>query len=137
MAVGPSLRQFHAHQAIHNGGMTGALSRTVDLMDTLKTGDLEQANEVLDDLLDYWKTRIIAHADAEENGFYAEIVERDPEMGENITKLTRDHDLMKIIVADIEQLRESDGLSDEVMQKLQALIVVNEIHSRDEERLLF
>ncbi|MNP80019.1 hypothetical protein D3C76_1779860 [compost metagenome] len=58
-------------------------------------------------------------------------------MQETITKLTRDHDLLRIIVADIHQLRQSEGLSSEVLHKLQSLIVVNEIHSRDEERLLF
>jgi hypothetical protein len=40
-------------------------------------------------------------------------------------------------VNDIEELRAEDGLSPSVLHKFHALKVVNEIHSRDEERLLF
>lgn len=137
MATGPSLKQLHAHQAIHHGGIAGAIQKTGDLIETLKIGDLHQANAVLDDLLDYWETRIIAHADSEESGFYQEIEDKDPAKHDVITALKRDHELMKMIIADIHQLRQEEGLSHEVMRKLQALIVVNEIHSRDEERLLF
>lgn len=137
MAVGPSLRQLHAHKAIHNGGMAGAVSKTDQVLECLENGDTELANALADDLLQYWENRIIGHADAEEEGFYREIVKGNASMQETITKLTRDHDLLRIIVADIHQLRQSEGLSSEVLHKLQSLIVVNEIHSRDEERLLF
>jgi hypothetical protein len=137
MPVGPSLRQLHAHKAIHEGGLSGALSKTEDVIHALKAGDLELANEAADELLDYWETRIIAHADSEEDGFYQEVVDRDPAKQELVTKLIRDHDLMRTIAADIRELRKSEGLSHDVMMKLHALIIVNEIHSRDEERLLF
>ncbi|MDW0118183.1 hypothetical protein QTL97_14720 [Sporosarcina thermotolerans] len=56
--------------------------------------------------------------------------------GEAIIQLTRDHDLIRIIVKDIEELREPEKISPTVLQKFYALLVVNEIHSRDEERLL-
>lgn len=137
MAVGPSLRQLHAHQGIHNGGLSGAVDKTETMELLLEKGNVELANQALDELLDYWETRIISHADSEEDGFYQEIVDQDGAMQETITKLIRDHDLLRIIVADIHKLRETEGLSDNVRQRLQALIVVNEIHSRDEERLLF
>jgi len=137
MGVGPSLRQPHAHHAIHEGGVVGAVNRTEDVLTALKHGELEQANMLLDDLLDYWETRIIAHADSEESGFYQEFVDRDSSMQETITKLIRDHDLMRMIVADIHQLRKEEGINEDVVRKVQALIVVNEIHSREEERELF
>lgn len=138
MGVGPSLRQRHAHHAIHEGGYTGAVNKTDDVIIALQQGEIEQANMLLDDLLDYWQTRIIAHADAEETGFYQEFVDRDPDMQDTITKLVRDHDLMRMIVADIHQLRKAEaGISEEIVRKLQALIVINDIHSREEERELF
>ena len=87
--------------------------------------------------MDYWKTRVISHADAEEDGFYGEIVEQQPELKDAVTQLTRDHDLIRIIVKDIEEIRKKDGISPAVLQRFQALIIVNEIHSREEERLLF
>ena len=137
MAVGPSLRQRHAHQAIHHGGLAGALSMTEDVFELLAHGAKEQANEAVEELLDYWQTRILSHAEAEEEGFYPEIVASKPEWKTEIVKLTRDHELMRLLVADIRRLREEEGLSGEVLRKLQALIAVNEIHSREEERLLF
>lgn len=134
---GPALKQLQAHRAIHEGGLTGAVSRTEDLVEALQEEDLKAANEVADDLIDYWKTRVISHADAEEEGFYRDVLEEQPELQEAITQLTRDHDLLRIIVNDIEELRKAEGLSPAVLQKLYALLVVNEVHSREEERLLF
>lgn len=137
MPVGPSLRQLHAHQAIHEGGLAGAIHRTEIFHQLLLQGEVELANAALDEVLDYWETRIISHADAEEDGFYQEVVERQPALQDTVTQLIRDHDLLRIIVADIHQIRLDQGLAPEIMPKLEALIVVNKIHSRDEERLLF
>ncbi|MHA6259423.1 hypothetical protein ACXYMX_05845 [Sporosarcina sp. CAU 1771] len=134
---GPALRQLHAHRAIHEGGLSGAISKTSNMMDYLKQGDLETAEKAANDLIDYWKTRVISHADAEESGFYLEIANENPELKESITMLTRDHDLLRIIVKDIEEIRETEGLSPEVLHRFHSLMVINEIHSRDEERLLF
>ena len=106
-------------------------------MDFLKQGDLELAYQAADDLIEYWKTRVISHADAEEQGFYGEVAERNPDLKDAVIQLTRDPDLLRIMVKDIEQLREEENLSPAVLHKFHALIVVNEIHSRDEERMLF
>lgn len=137
MAVGPSLRQLHAHHAIHEGGIAGAIEKTELYEQLIQKNEQELAGEALEELLDYWETRIISHADAEEDGFYQEVVERNPDLQNTITKLMRDHDLLRIIVKDIRQLREADGLVPEIMKMLESLIIVNEIHSRDEEKFLF
>ncbi|MDW0110402.1 hemerythrin domain-containing protein [Sporosarcina aquimarina] len=135
--AGPALKQLHSHRAIHEGGLSGAIGKTEMLIDFLQQGDQKNAERAANDLVDYWKTRVISHADAEEEGFYLEIVNEDPSMDKSITQLTRDHDLIRIIVRDIEELRETEGISPTVLQKFYALLVVNEIHSREEERLLF
>lgn len=137
MAVGPSLRQLHAHHAIHEGGIAGAIQKTEIYQQLFLREEMEVAGEALEELLDYWETRIISHADAEEDGFYQEVVERQPDLQDAVKKLIRDHDLLRIIVADIREMIKVEGLVPEIMKKLEALIVVNEIHSRDEERLLF
>ena len=134
---GPALRQLHSHKAIHEGGLSGAVMKTDDLIEYVEQGETEMVQQACDHLLDYWKTRVISHADAEEEGFYTEVVDNDASMQSTITQLTRDHDLMRIIVDDIEKLRETEGLSPTVLQKFYALLVVNEIHSREEERMLF
>lgn len=135
--AGPALKKLHSHRAIHEGGLSGAVSKTDGMMEFLKQGDLALANQAADDLIEYWKTRVISHADAEEQGFYGEVAERNPDLKDTVVQLTRDHDLLRIIVKDIEQLREDENLSPAVLHRFHALIVVNEIHSRDEERMLF
>lgn len=135
---GPALRQLHSHKAIHEGGLSGAIMKTDDLLEYVEQGETEMVGQACDHLLDYWKTRVISHADAEEEGFYKQMVEEKPELERDIIQLTRDHDLMRILVADIEALREEDpAVTPEILQKFQGLIVVNELHSREEERLLF
>lgn len=134
---GPALKQLHSHHAIHEGALAGAIDKTNDMMDYLKKGDLETANKAADALIDYWLTRIIAHADSEEAGFYDEVATKKPELKNTVLQLTRDHDLLRIIVKDIEELRATENLSPGVLHRFHSLLVVNEIHSRDEERLLF
>lgn len=133
---GPALKQLQAHRAIHEGGLSGAVGKTELLIEFLQEGDMKSADRAADELIDYWKSRVISHADAEEEGLYLEIKKENPELEEAILQLTRDHDLLRIIVEDIEKLRETEKLSPTVLQKFYALLVVNEIHSRDEERLL-
>ncbi|MEK3933948.1 hemerythrin domain-containing protein [Sporosarcina sp. FSL W7-1349] len=134
--TGPALKQLHSHRAIHDGGLSGATDKTEVMMDFLRQGDLKSANEAADELIDFWITRVISHADAEEEGLYKDIAEQNPNLKEAIIQLTRDHDLLRIIVKDIQELREQEELSPNVLHKFHALLVVNEIHSRDEERML-
>ncbi|GKV66438.1 MULTISPECIES: hemerythrin domain-containing protein [unclassified Sporosarcina] len=135
---GPALRQLHSHRAIHEGGLSGAVMKTEDLVEYLQQGDQQMAGRACDELLDYWKTRVISHADAEEEGLYKEILSENPELEKDIIQLTRDHDLMRLAVQDIDTLREEDSvITPEIMQKFYGLMVINELHSREEERLLF
>lgn len=133
---GPSLKQLHAHHAIHEGALSGAIEKTEEVEDLLRQKEFAVARQAADHLLDYWETRIIAHANAEEEGFYQEMAEKHPHLEPVIPKLTRDHDLMRIIAADVRALLAKEGLTYEVMKHFHALLVVNSIHSRDEERLL-
>ncbi|MCK8489370.1 hemerythrin domain-containing protein [Paenibacillus sp. MBLB2552] len=137
MPVGPSLRQRHAHQAIHAGGLAGALSKTEEVEGLFASGDLEMADQATEELLEYWESRILSHADAEEDGFYQEVVEKYSALQETVLQLKRDHELMRIVVKNIRHLRETSGFSKVILHKLYALLEINEIHSQEEERLLF
>lgn len=134
---GPALKQLHSHHAIHEGGLSGAIQKTNNFLELLRSRELEAANLAADNLLDYWETRVISHADAEESGFYQEKVEENPALRDVVIKLERDHDLLRIISKDIKEIRNEHGLNEAVIQRFYALLTVNEIHSRDEERLLF
>ncbi|WOV88645.1 hemerythrin domain-containing protein [Sporosarcina oncorhynchi] len=133
---GPALKQLHAHRSIHEGGLSGAVTKTELMIEFLQEGDMKSADRAADELIEYWKSRVISHADAEEEGLYLDIKKENPELETAIIQLTRDHDLIRIIVKDIEELRETEKISPTVLQKFYALLVVNEVHSRDEERLL-
>ncbi|WP_026907372.1 hypothetical protein [Paucisalibacillus globulus] len=135
---GPSLKQLHAHHAIHAGALAGAIAKTEQLKQFILDRNQEQIKNAVYDLIDYWETRIISHADAEEeeDGFYEEILEWKPQLKDEVTALKRDHTILRIITQEIRDIMVQDGYTDNVLDKFLALIIVNEIHSRDEERIL-
>ncbi|AMX84352.1 hypothetical protein GS3922_12145 [Geobacillus subterraneus] len=133
---GPSLRKLEAHRSIHHGAFAEA-KRLTELLETLYTdGRCEHAAEVADALVEHWETRIIAHAEAEEEGFYREKAEERKELSETIAQLKRDHDMMRTLIAEIRQ-RLSEQIDREVLTRFHALLHINRIHSADEEALLF
>lgn len=134
---GPSLRQLHAHHAIHQGGLSGAITKTEELEELLAAREFEVANQAAEHLIEYWETRILSHADAEEEGFYEDMISLNSDLLHAVTHLKRDHDLLRIIVRDVKETLREEGIVPEVMQRFHALLVLNAIHSRDEERLLF
>lgn len=134
---GPSLRQLHAHHAIHQGGLSGAVAKTEEVEELLEAREFEVAHQAAEHLIEYWETRIISHADAEEDGFYQEMAGKNPGLQDAVLRLARDHDLLRIIVQDVKAMLAEQGLTPEVVQQFHALLVVNAVHSRDEERLLF
>ncbi|QSF43782.1 hypothetical protein [Paenibacillus tianjinensis] len=134
---GPSLRQLHAHHAIHQGGLSGAVAKTEEVEELLEAREFEVARQAADHLIEYWETRILSHADAEEDGFYQEMAENNPNLQDTVLRLTRDHELLRIIVKDVKARLSEEGLTPEVLHQFHALLVLNAIHSREEERLLF
>lgn len=134
---GPSLRQLHAHHAIHQGGLSGAIGKTEEMEELLEAKEFEVAHQAAEHLIEYWETRIISHADAEEDGFYQEMAGKNPGLQDAVLRLARDHDLLRIIVQDVKVMLAEEGLTPEVVHQFHALLVVNAVHSRDEERLLF
>ncbi|MEK3686963.1 hemerythrin domain-containing protein [Paenibacillus sp. FSL R10-2736] len=134
---GPSLRQLHAHHAIHQGGLSGAIAKTEEMEELLEAKEFEVAHQAAEHLIEYWETRIISHADAEEDGFYQEMAGKNPGLQDAVLRLARDHDLLRIIVQDVKVMLAEEGLTPCVLHQFHALLVVNAVHSRDEERLLF
>lgn len=134
---GPSLRQQHAHHAIHEGALSGAIDKTEELEELIQAEGVENARQAADQLLGYWVTRVLSHADAEEEGFYEEMAGEDPDLKLAVVKLTRDHDILRMIVADLVTELPKSGPTPKIMRLFYSLITVNAIHSREEERLLF
>ncbi|WP_151734183.1 hemerythrin domain-containing protein [Paenibacillus tengchongensis] len=134
---GPSLWQHAAHHAIHEGGLSGAAAKTEEVEELLIAKEFAVARQAAEHLIEYWETRIISHADAEEEGFYQDMAQQNPGLADDVLRLARDHELMRIIVRDVKVLLAEQGLTPEVLLQFHALLVVNAVHSREEERLLF
>jgi len=86
--------------------------------------------------VEHWETRTLAHADAEEDGLYDEIAAESEENKEKIAQLIRDHDLMRRIVGKIKEKLISEGMTEEIINQLHSLIIVDEIHNQDEMDIL-
>lgn len=87
--------------------------------------------------MEHWETRTIAHADSEEEGFYMEIMEKKPELKEEVIKLIRDHDLIRMIVADVKGRLPNEGVTEEVIDRFKTILHLVDIHNHEEERILF
>ncbi|TRM11882.1 hypothetical protein FH966_09405 [Lentibacillus cibarius] len=134
--AGPALRKADSHASIHEAALQEARELTNVYANLLKSGDTADALETAFILLEHWETRTLAHADAEEKGLYKEISEQSPEKHDHIVALTRDHDLMRLLAQELNSILERDGATYHALQRFQALILVDELHNQEEERIL-
>ncbi|MCG1010328.1 hypothetical protein J4760_09895 [Salinicoccus sp. ID82-1] len=137
--AGPALRQLHAHRAIHDASLGGAEDHVTDMKTLLNKQEHEALAEEMQSFIEYVEQRILAHAESEEeeNGLYQEAVDKNPALHDKVQQLTRDHDLMRNM---IERMRTELSKEAVDFQKLidysVSIIIVDEIHSRDEEQFL-
>ena len=78
----------------------------------------------------------MAHAESEEeeNGLYFECEKERPELHDAIQQLKRDHNIMSQIILKMKNDLESNDIDrDQLVDYASSILVVNEIHSRDEE----
>lgn len=136
---GPSLNKLNAHRSIHDGVVTEGR----DLLELLlkvrreKRADHEKhALMTAEALIEHWDTRLIAHADSEEEGFYEKKLADHPDLNEALTKLKRDHDLFRMLNKEIKDLISNDGVTEEVIDRFKTIYILARIHNRDEEGYL-
>ncbi|MGG5253991.1 hemerythrin domain-containing protein [Neobacillus sp. SM06] len=134
---GPSLRKKKAHHSIHDGIYTEARDLTNLLKKVISENQFEHLNELTEALIEHWETRTLAHAVAEEEGFFVEKLAAEPELEEMIIKLKRDHQLMKMIIEQIKQSIASEGVTENAIRGFDALLVLFLLHNEEEEKSLF
>ncbi|GAB3805065.1 hemerythrin domain-containing protein [Virgibacillus kimchii] len=138
MVTGPSLRKLDSHSAIHHGAYVEARDLTEVTEKLFYENRKEDCLKAAEALIEYWETRVIAHADTEDDGFYKELLEKKPELERNLHMLSRDHDLFRIIIRNIkEQLEEEKLITKAMLNQFHALLVIKEIHNHSEETTLF
>ncbi|HIS29505.1 MAG TPA: hypothetical protein IAA78_08570 [Candidatus Avamphibacillus intestinigallinarum] len=137
--VGPALRKQHSHKSIHDGAHAEASELTEIVERLFEEQRAEECLKAGEMLIEFWQTRVIAHADSEEEegGLYHEMKEKEPALRDDIIQLTRDHDILRKLVSELEKdVPEKKAIEQEHLHKFRALLIVNEIHSRSEEAIL-
>ena len=133
---GPGLNQKDAHHAIHQAAFHEAEQLTLALRQALRAGDQQHALQVAAVLIEHWQTRTLRHADAEEAGWYRELLAERPELDDDIIALTRDHELLRILLGEIQGILSARGIAAGIVERFEAMLLLNGIHSRTEEHRL-
>ena len=133
---GPGLNQRDAHHAIHRAAFSEAERLTLLLRQALRAGDQPSALQVAALLIEHWQTRTLRHAEAEETGWYREVLAERPELQSDVIALTRDHELLRILLDEIQGILAARGAAAGVVERFEAMLLLNGIHSREEERRL-
>ena len=133
---GPGLSQKGAHHAIHQAAFHEAEQLTLALRQALRAGDQQHALQLAAVLIEHWQIRTLRHADAEETGWYHELLAERPELHDDIIALTRDHELLRILMVEIQGILSARGIASGVVERFEAMLLLNGIHSRTEEHRL-
>ncbi|MGG6312105.1 hypothetical protein [Paenibacillus macerans] len=133
---GPSLRKVDSHALIHEAALEEAKELTELLALSLRRGEREKALDIAWIAVEHWESRTLQHAQSEEEGLYVEALEMKPELRDAVVALTRDHNLMRELVARIRERLELGEAGEEVLQRFQALILIDLMHNRDEEEMV-
>jgi hypothetical protein len=134
--IGPALKQLEGHRSIHQAAYLEAEELLTILRQCHEKGLHDHARQIVDVLVEHWETRTLRHAQMEEEGFYLEKVTENPNLAEKVIRLQRDHELMRMIIEDIKELVADDGVTEGILSRFEALLVIVQIHSREEERHL-
>ena len=132
MATGPGLRKTDSHSAIHEAALHEAKELRNIFRKCIEEGDKAKALQVAEVAIDHWESRTLKHADSEEEGLYKELKDKDPKLEKLINQLTRDHDLMRRIVATMKKSLETEEADHRMIPLLDSLIIIDEIHNDDE-----
>lgn len=133
---GPGINQRDAHHAIHQAAFHEAEQLTLLLRRALRAGDQQRALQVAAILIEHWQTRTLRHAEAEETGWYREILDEQPELQADVIALTRDHELLRLLLTEIQGILSTRGIVSGVVERFEAMLLLNGIHSREEEHRL-
>lgn len=133
---GPGLAQADSHAAIHEAALLEAIELNKILGKLVQNKDLEKALEVAHIAIEHWESRTLTHAEAEERGLYKRLAEISSELRDSVIELTRDHNIMRILVKEIKEMLDEQGMNLDVLEKFHSLVHVDLIHNREEEEIL-
>ncbi|MCQ6280584.1 hemerythrin domain-containing protein [Bacillus sp. EB600] len=129
---GPSLKKQDAHSSIHEAALNEAKELRDLFQKYLEEKEKERTIQVAEIAIEHWESRTLKHAEAEEEGLYRELVEENPNLGQLVIQLTRDHDLMRRMVSEMKNLLIKNEIDERMLSLLDSLLVVDSIHNEDE-----
>lgn len=133
---GPALKKKESHAAIHEAALHEARELTVLLRRCVSENKKHQALQVAEIVIEHWESRTLQHAAAEEEGLYREIVQKWPSLKETVVQLSRDHHLLRRLVQKMKEHLVAEKIDETFVQMAESLIIVDELHNEDEERVL-
>jgi hemerythrin-like domain-containing protein len=133
---GPGLRHVDSHSSIHEAALNEANELNEILTKLLEANETDKALQVAYVAVEHWETRTLKHAEEEENGLYKELLKASPDLKEDIFRLTRDHDVLRLLIKEIKELLDKEGMNKIVLQKFYSLVHVDLIHNATEEEIL-
>ena len=81
-----------------------------------------------------WRLRVLAHADAEEQDLFRQVLKLLPGLSDQVVAAMRDHELMRLLLGEVEQELDREGrVTQGVLQRLSALQELQRLHSLFEE----
>ncbi len=134
--TGPALQRLDSHHAIHEAALGEAEELTDGLRAAVRNNDAVLAANIAQWLMEHWEGRILRHADEEEAGLYLDLARARPGLAEVVVQLRRDHDLMRRILAEAKLMTDARGVDGDALRRFEALLLIDAIHSRDEEERL-
>ncbi len=136
---GLTLSDFKAHQQIHDKILGGAEEQLDSMKTLLNKLEHKELAEEMESFIKYVEERVLGHFDEEEsgNGFYDDAVIREPGLHDKVQRLKRDHELIRMMTARMKEELEKDEVDfQKLIDHSVSIILVDELHSRDEEATL-
>lgn len=138
MKTGPALKQLTSHRSIHDAGQAQARSLTEEVMQLFEENQTEECLQAAQALIQHWEEKIIAHADAEDESFFQELLAGEQIPDKHIYMMMRDHDLFRQIAAHIkESVTELGKVTMNHIYEFNTLLILNSFHHKGEEKYLF
>ncbi|HLQ96486.1 MAG TPA: hemerythrin domain-containing protein [Pseudogracilibacillus sp.] len=135
---GPALKQKMSHRAIHDAAQAHAKGITAEVIQLFHANEKEECFKAAKGLVAHWEEKVVAHADAEDEGLYQELLNGEEVADKGLYMLMRDHDLFRKIAAQIKEKLESQGeVTQENIYEFTTLIILNDFHHQGEEETLF
>lgn len=138
MKTGPALKQLTSHRSIHDAGQAQARALTEDVMQLFEGEQTEDCLQAANILVQHWEEKIIAHADAEDETFFQELLASEEIPDQHVYMMMRDHDLFRKITTHIkESLKQQQKVTMNHIYEFNTLLILNAFHHEGEEEYLF